>query len=205
MELADLLIQAFPILLLILIFFTAAAIIYRKQQKKFKAFLVSSAACAVLLAADIIAFDRIPYPIDPPPLQIEKMPDLVGQNFSECKKNYSDSFKLTVESQEYSSEYPDGAIISHSPSAGKDFLLGEAEVKCVLSMGIRYVSIPNVTGLPLEAADVPLTSCGFSVVVVYNYSDEYEPDVVIKSAPCAGEELPYGSEVVLTVSMGKEN
>ena len=127
MELAALLIQAFPILLLILIFFTAAAIIFRKQQKKFKAFLVSSAACAVLLAADIIAFDCIPYPIDPL-IQVEKMPDLVGQSFSECKKNYSDSFKLTVESQEYSSEYPDGAIISHSPSAGKDFLLGEAKV-----------------------------------------------------------------------------
>lgn len=204
MELADLLIQAFPILLLILVFFTAAAIIYRKQ-KKFKVFLISSAACAVLLAADIIAFDRLPYPIDPPPLQVEKMPDLVGQNFSECRKNYSDSFKLTVESQEYSSEYPDGAIISHSPSAGKDFLLGEAEVKCVLSMGIRYVSIPNVTGLPIEAADVPLTGCGFSVVVVYNYSDEYESGVVIKSDPCAGEELPYGSEVVLTVSLGKED
>lgn len=133
------------------------------------------------------------------------MPSLVGQDFFECRSKHSELFDLTVESQEYSSEYPEGAIIQQYPPAGKDFLVGRTTVKCVVSKGIRYISVPNVIGFDLEDAEKLLVDeCGFSVVTVYEYSEEYGKNTIIEESPCAGEKVPQRSELTLTVSMGKE-
>lgn len=73
-----------------------------------------------------------------------------------------------------------------------------------MSKGIRYISVPNVIGFDLEDAEKLLVDeCGFSVVTVYEYLEEYGKNTIIEESPCAGEKVPYRSELTLTVSMGK--
>lgn len=205
MYIIDFLIEGLPILLiLILIFLITAAIVCKNQKNgKAKLFVILSVACTILLAADIALITPKLPPL--PPIEEKEMPSLVGQDFFECESDYSDLFDLTVESQEYSSEYPEGTIIQQYPPAGKEFLVGRTTVKCVVSKGIRYVSVPNVIGFDLETAEKLLVEeCGFSVVTVYKYSDEYGKGIIIEASPAAGEKFSFGSIVMLTVSMGEE-
>lgn len=196
----------FPVLILILICLITAIIVCKVRKKgKLKPFVILAAACAALLTADLYFILSDGIIIDPPPPPVEKMPELVGYSYSECKSDYSDQFDLTVENQEYSSEYPEGTIIQQYPPAGKDFVVGRTTVKCIVSKGIRYVSVPNIIGFDLETAEKLLVEeCGFSVVTVYKYSDEYGKGIIIEASPGAGEKVPIGSVVMLTVSMGEK-
>ncbi|MGN0553490.1 MAG: PASTA domain-containing protein [Oscillospiraceae bacterium] len=206
MDIIALLAYIFPVLILILLCLITAIIVCKVRKKgKIKPFVISAAACAALLTADLYFILSDGIIIDPPPPLIANMPDLVGHSYFESKADYSDQFDLTVENQEYSSEYPEGTIIQQNPPAGKEFLVGRTTVKCVVSKGIRYVSIPNVIGFDLETAKKLLVEeCGFSVVTVYKYSDEYGKGFIIEASPNAGEKYPFGSNVILTVSMGEE-
>lgn len=138
--------------------------------------------------------------------EIGKMPNIVGCSFQEVKTYYASSFKdITVESQEYSSDYPEGAIISQSPSEGRDFLVGKVEVKVVVSKGPRMVSIPNVYGLDSATAQSMLASNnGFNVIIMSVCDDEVDKDYVIMTDPPRNEQAEYGSTVYLYVSRGPE-
>lgn len=138
--------------------------------------------------------------------EIGKMPNLVGCSFQEVKTYYATSFKeITVESQEYSSDFPEGAIISQTPSEGRDFLVGKAEVKVVVSKGPRMVTIPNVYGVDSATAQSILASNnGFNVIIMSVCDDEVDKDYVIMTDPPRNEQAEYGSTVYLYVSRGPE-
>ncbi|MGN1135636.1 MAG: Stk1 family PASTA domain-containing Ser/Thr kinase [Oscillospiraceae bacterium] len=138
--------------------------------------------------------------------EIGKMPNLVGCSFQEVKTYYATSFKeITVESQEYSSDYPEGAIISQTPSEGRDFLVGKVEVKVVVSKGPRMVTIPNVYGVDSATAQSILASNnGFNVIIMSVCDDEVDKDYVIMTDPPRNEQAEYGSTVYLYVSRGPE-
>ncbi|MDE6745439.1 MAG: Stk1 family PASTA domain-containing Ser/Thr kinase, partial [Oscillospiraceae bacterium] len=66
---------------------------------------------------------------------IGKMPNLRGLSYQEVETYYASSFDVVVENKEYSSEFPEGAIISQTPTEGKDYLVGKATVKLIVSKG----------------------------------------------------------------------
>ncbi|MGN0598399.1 MAG: Stk1 family PASTA domain-containing Ser/Thr kinase [Oscillospiraceae bacterium] len=138
--------------------------------------------------------------------EIGKMPNIVGYSFQEVKTYYASSFKeITVESQEYSSDYPAGAIISQTPAEGRDYLVGKVEVKVIVSKGPRMVPIPNVYGLDSATAQSMLASnSGFNVIIMSVCDDEVDKDYVIMTDPPRNEQAEYGSTVYLYVSRGPE-
>ena len=138
--------------------------------------------------------------------EIGKMPKLVGYSFQEVKTYFANSFKeITVESQEYSSDFPAGAIISQTPAEGRDYLVGKVEVKVIVSKGPRMVPIPNVYGLDSETAQSMLASnSGFNVIIMSVCDDEVDKDIVIMTDPPRNEQAEYGSTVYLYVSRGPE-
>lgn len=138
--------------------------------------------------------------------KVGKMPNLVGYSFQEVKTYYASSFSdITVESQEYSSEYPEGAIIFQTPAEGRDYLVGQVEVKVTVSKGPRMVSIPNVYGLDSATAQNMLANNeGFNVIIMSVCDDEVDKDYVIMTDPARNEQAEYGSTVYLYVSRGPE-
>ena len=181
----------------------------RKQMKKVKIAAVVFALIAVAMGSKII-YDYINRPPPPPPRPpgygtVEKMPNITGLLYKECKENYSDKFELVVEEEQYSSEYPEGVIIEQNPMEDLEYLVGMTTVKCKISKGPRMVAVSNVIGLDFEDANNILgENDRFTVGFVSEYSDDVPKGTVIATDPPAGEKVAYGSAVKVTVSGGKE-
>ncbi len=137
--------------------------------------------------------------------QVGKMPDIVGYSYQEVKTYYAEFFDVTVDSQEYSSDYPEGAIISQEPVEGRDYLVGKATVKVVVSKGPRMVTIPNVYDLDSNTAQSMLRdNNGFNVIIKSVFDDNVDKDLVIMTDPAKNEPAEYGSTVYMYVSRGPE-
>ena len=87
----------------------------RRQMKKIKtAALVSALSFPLMAAATIYLI--IHTSIDPVIDCV--IPDLTGLSYVECKTAYTGLFDLTIWDMQYSSEYPEGEIISQIPEGG---------------------------------------------------------------------------------------
>lgn len=139
------------------------------------------------------------------PTQVSQMPDLVGYSYQEVKTYWADYFNVKVEEQTYSSEKPAGAIISQKPEAGRDYLVGKATVRVVVSKGPRMVVVPNVYDQDSVTAQTILKSnYDFDVKIYSVFDDKVEKDMVIMTDPARNEEVEYGSTIFMYVSRGPE-
>jgi serine/threonine-protein kinase len=103
----------------------------------------------------------------------------------------------------YDDEVPAGAVISQSPEARESVEPGSA-VDLVISRGRKLVEVPRLINLAEEEARAAILAAG---LVPESLPDEFNADVkvgiVFEQDPAAGEEVPEGSAVKFTVSMGK--
>lgn len=124
------------VIALITAFAFVVMLIYTKKEKRPKKSKIAagiSALCVPLMTfLTVASYPHIEH------YNVRKLPDLTGCSYEECKIYYSSSFELVVEKEEYSSEYPEGTIISHFPGAGAEYEIDSGRVtvvKCVLSGG----------------------------------------------------------------------
>lgn len=180
----------------------------RRQMKRVKiAAVISAIIVAIITVITVYVFIKIPPPPPPPPGggEIRRMLDLESLDYKECKEQYANLFAVEAESQEWSSEYPEGAIISQNPLPDMEYIVGRTTVKCVISAGPRMVTVVNVIGLDFEDAKTILgDKDGFTVGFVSEYSDDVPKGKVIATDPPVFEKAVYGSAVKVTVSGGKE-
>lgn len=183
---------------------------YEEDEKVSKSsyFVVILTAITAGILIIVVAFSALAFmtKIGGDKDEVGKMPDIVGCSYQEVKTYYSKYFKeITVESQEYSSDYPEGAIISQSPAEGRDYLVGKVEVKVVVSKGPRMVTVQNVYGLDSATAQSVLANNqGFNVIIMSVCDNEVDKDYVIMTDPARNETAEYGSTVYLYVSRGPE-
>ena len=108
----------------------------RRQMKKIKTAAIVSALTFPLMAAATI-YLIIHATIDP--VLDYEIPDLTGLSYAECKTAFTGLFDLTIWDMQYSSEYPEGEIISQLPESGiiikKPFDSNNIEIRCVISKG----------------------------------------------------------------------
>ncbi|MCD7731162.1 MAG: Stk1 family PASTA domain-containing Ser/Thr kinase [Oscillospiraceae bacterium] len=170
-------------------------------------FVVILTAIAAGILIIVVAFIAIAFirTLGSEKTQIAQMPNIVGCSYQQVETYYASSFDVTVESQEYSSEYPEGAIISQNPEEGRDYLVGKAVVKVTVSKGPRMVTIPNVYDLDSDyAQNVLRDNNGFNVIIMTVFDDEVDKGTVIMTDPARNEQAEYGSTVYLYVSRGPE-
>jgi serine/threonine-protein kinase len=103
---------------------------------------------------------------------------------------------------EYSTDVAKGEVISQEPVAGSSVDSGSS-VTLVVSDGIEQVKVPDVTGKSLEKATEKLEAKGFKVSSEEAYSDEVASGKIISQSVAGGESADAGSEIVVTVSLGK--
>ena len=136
---------------------------------------------------------------------IGKMPPLINYEYQEVKTAYANQFEVVVEEEQYSSEYPEGAIIYQNPVEGSEYLVGKTTVKVKISKGPRMVTVSNVYDLASnDALNILKENDKFNVVIYVEFSDTVPKDNVIMTDPAKGEKVPYGSEVKMYVSKGPE-
>ena len=131
------------------------------------------------------------------------VPDLVGRRIEELSSEPS----LRIEtSYRYDEQTPEGQVISQEPAAGvkrkRPSDGGPLSVTVYVSLGRETVSIPHVVGMDAEAAKTLLQRVGLRVRVEERESGKPR-GVVLSVSPKEGAQLPRGTEVLLSVSIGR--
>lgn len=175
------------------------------KSSYFVVVLTAIAAGIVIIVVAFIAIMLMNVLGDDDPDVIGKMPNLRGLSYQEVANYYASSFDVVVENKEFSSEYPEGAIIDQSPTEGKDYIVGNSTVKLIVSKGPRMVTVSNVYEIDSNTAMSMLRDNDGFNVLIKSVTDESVPkDYVIKTEPARNEKVPYGSTVYMYVSRGPE-
>src|SRR4051812_49260509 len=97
---------------------------------------------------------------------------------------------------------PAGSVISQSPAAAADVVVGSA-IALTVSTGLPHVSAPNVVGLTQAAATTAITGAQLVVGTISTAASLTVPaGSVISQNPAAGADVVVGSAIALTVSTG---
>lgn len=132
-----------------------------------------------------------------------KVPDLIGLGLEEARAVVeSGGFTLMVKEQE-SGPKPVGIIISQDPEPGMK-AEGEMVISVVICKGDlgETVTLPDLIGMTEDEAKEGLKGLGLTANITYEWNVSFERGTIFRQDPGAGEEVPVGDIVRLTVSEG---
>lgn len=134
------------------------------------------------------------------------LPTLVGKTeFEADDLATKNDITLEIAGREFSSEMPEGTVLTQVPEAGTMVKSGRS-VKVVVSAGLRVAEIPDVYGLPLAQANIALQKSGFATGDIYWVRvDTLGKNTAIETIPSKGTLLPLGSKVSIAVNQGTES
>lgn len=173
-----------------------------KKSKKKKIIIISVIAAVVVIGAivGILVYNNSKKQAEENK-EIE-VPNLVGRVYDEVVEEYSkQGIEIIKDKVEYSSEQPEGSVISQTPEKGTK--TKDKKIKVVVSKGQKMVEVPDVTGKDIKVATYELEdTLGFKIEREDVVSEKVASGIVISQDAKKGETLPYGSTIKLQVSKG---
>ncbi len=130
------------------------------------------------------------------------VPKVVGKPRADAEKSIKTAgLAVGKVSQEYSDTVAKGDVIRTDPKAGAS-LRADTAVRLVVSRGVRPVTVPNLEGQEVTAAEQSLLGIGLKPKVTGDaFSSKVPKGSVVTQTPNGGQ-LPKGSVVELVVSRG---
>lgn len=173
-----------------------------KKSKKKKIIIISIIAAVVVIGAivGILVYNNSKKQAEENK-EIE-VPNLVGRVYDEVVEEYSkQGIEIIKDKVEYSSEQPEGSVISQTPEKGTK--TKDKKIKVVVSKGQKMVEVPDVTGKDIKVATYELEdTLGFKIEREDVVSEKVASGIIISQDVKKGETLPYGSTIKLQVSKG---
>ena len=174
-----------------------------KNKKNKKIIIISIIAIIVLIIGSVIGV--VLYNNAKKQAEENKeieIPNLVGRNFDEVVEEYSkQGIEIVKDKVEYSSEQPEGSIISQDPEKGTK--TKDKKIKVIVSKGEKMVEVPDVTGKDIKVATYELEdTLGFVVEREEVVNEKVAAGIIISQDIKKGESIPYGSTIKLQVSKG---
>lgn len=182
--------------------------ILRKEEQT-KILLISFGVClavGLLILGGYFLFTREPSENDPsntPAVEEKQMidvPNFAGQSYSRISSDQvlNTRFHFVVK-HEFSTEVEEGYIISQGTQPGQQLPEG-SDLEIVVSKGIEYVTLPDVSGMQYDKAVELLVSKGFTCKKVEKENDgSHTPNIVIATTPVHSKEYEKGKEIFLQV------
>ena len=145
-----------------------------------------------------------------------EVPNLLGKTYQEAIAAIADDpdlnshFTVTVsEETAYNADYEPGQIIKQDPEGGTSTKSETTDITVTLcaedddKVEVKYM--PNIVGKNYRDWSQTLYN-DYNVIVSYKfeYSDEYEKNLIISTDPKSGDELTEGQKVTLYISKGQE-
>jgi beta-lactam-binding protein with PASTA domain len=131
------------------------------------------------------------------------VPDLVGLPETEITGLLADQglrVRRKYEMDRYDEAIPAGHVLEQSPGSGGMVKRGAA-VEVAVSMGPERLTVPNLEGKTLQAAQVLLTSTDLSLGRIVNvYSFGVQPGTVVEQVPAPTSKVGRGTAVDLFLS-----
>ena len=110
------------------------------------------------------------------------------------------SGQITVNwEQSYSNDYAAGHVYKQSPVAGRTVREGQS-VTLTVSLGIHYVTVPDLTNYVQADGEQQLKDLGVSVLVTQAVDESVAAGSIIRTDPAAGSQVAAGTTVVIYVS-----
>ena len=115
------------------------------------------------------------------------------------------SGQITVNwEQSYSNDYAAGYVYKQSPVAGRTVREGQS-VTLTVSLGIQYVTVPDVSNYVQADGEQQLKDLGVSVLITQAVEPSVAAGSIIRTEPAAGSQVAAGSTVVVYVSRPQVN
>ena len=181
----------------------------QEEERRSNVATIAIIACsAVMVLAILIAllvFWRDGFGTKP---ELIEIPNLLGANFEELKKDQSFPFELQINKREFNSEYPEGQIYNQNPLPGDKYAKGSIiAVDVSLGAAPEIKTMPNlVPGWKQKEAEEMLGTLllDLDIKIVEEHNNDVPAGEVIKTEPAADTPLSVGHEVTLYVSLGAE-
>lgn len=185
--------------------------ILRKEEQT-KILLISFCVCLALglIGLGVYLFvTREPASDQPMPTDTEQVdaqnelvdvPDFRGQSYQRISEDevLNERFHFVV-SYDYSKDIEEGFIISQGTEYGQKLPKG-SDLKIVVSKGIEYVTLPDVSGMQYDKAVQTLVSAGFKCTKVEKENDgTHTAGIVIATTPVQNKEYEKGKEIFIQV------
>lgn len=135
-----------------------------------------------------------------------EVPNVVNEEVAAATETLEKAgLQVNVLSELYSTEVPEGHVISQNPKGGEKVKKNRV-VTLEVSKGPEILEIPNVVGQSLRDAQVSLESLGFKIAedISYVYDSDVGQGKVINQFPKAQTKEEQGAEVSLVVSRGPQ-
>ncbi|MEG1632518.1 MAG: Stk1 family PASTA domain-containing Ser/Thr kinase [Oscillospiraceae bacterium] len=180
---------------------------YRRRRQRSRKVSILTGACGILVFIMLVFVFLWNYWLKDIFSVAERvdMPNFVGSSYEEIINNrdFSSVFTFTVK-YSIDPEVADGVIIGQQPEAGRSMMVvpEHISVELTVSTGVVQTDIPNVVNKQYQEATLELQNAGFRVESTVEASDKVTEDYVISTSPAAGEQLPAGSVVYISVSGG---
>ena len=133
-----------------------------------------------------------------------QIPNLVGKTVDEAKQILEENnIKYVEEEPQYSTEYPEGQIISQNPQYVENRKIREeTEIKVVVSLGTETTTVPKFVGLTREEAENQAKESKITLEYVEETSKTVEAGIVIEQETEEGETINAGDTVKVHISTG---
>ena len=156
-------------------------------------------AAVLILAVGWITADMLFMPREKPPITVE-IPDFCGLSLGDITPE--DWLTVDIEYR-YDESAPAGIVLSQTPTGGsRRRLIGDAcQVTVTVSLGQESILLPHMAGRDVYEVADELRNLGLVVNTVMQSSPR-EVGRVLESEPRAGERVPKGTAITLTVSQG---
>ena len=131
----------------------------------------------------------------------KEVPYLVGNTKSDAESMLSSAGLKGKSSEEYSSDYPQGVVISQDTEGGTKVKEGTT-ISYVVSKGpkIEMVTVPSLKGLTEAQAGNSITSAGLLVGSVTYQESDTTPGYVISQSISSGSSVESGTYIDIVVS-----
>ena len=176
---------------------------FREWIKDIRTWRRAAAVAAVLsLAVGWITADILLMPRKEEPTTVE-IPHFCGLSMENIRAE--EWLAVDIEYR-YDESTPAGVVFSQTPTGGSRRRLGEdgaCQVTLVVSLGRESILLPQTVGRDVYEVATELRNLGLVVNTVMESSPR-EAGRVLESEPRAGESLPKGATVTLTVSQGEK-
>ncbi|HMH58498.1 MAG TPA: Stk1 family PASTA domain-containing Ser/Thr kinase [Galbitalea sp.] len=134
-----------------------------------------------------------------------RVPDLKGQSYDGASTALKKLGLDPVEQQVASSTIAPGAVISTTPGSGSS-VAPHTSVTVTVSSGPAALTVPDVTGLSVDAATAKLKQVGLKVgTTTAEDSQTVAAGMIVETNPAAGSSAKSGDSINLLTSTGKVN
>ncbi len=158
-------------------------------------------AAVLILAVGWITADMLLMPRQRPP-EVVEIPDFCGLDVNSIKPE--EWLDVDIEYR-FDENTPAGVVFSQTPTGGSHRRLndGACQVTVTVSLGRESILLPSMAGRDVWEVATELRNLGLVVNTVMQSSPR-ETGRVLESEPRAGESVPKGTTVTLTVSQGEK-